>query len=543
MLIYANHLWLECKLDFLLDEVGVWLSRKLNRKINHEILNSEDRISFNSKHLTIERCDHAPPFLYSFRLTHPDNDRNVTGRQWVTEIGIQQKLGHPYIECSVLLETNEVSLRVNSDISMTRPFIVKSILENCSPSRRTPGMSLNIVDEDNADDLWKLIDNPDRNHPIILVSPTREGYYLIDPEDILFQVGGVADVVQIAEKANTFKVEDILTRQYAVWDGAINIIYPVIDRNNEHTIHNRRFMPPEIETLYELSDNQPAKELLSIICHRVNLPNKWKHISPEKVKLERTERLLKAKREEQLTLQKLDSHYGEQYREQTAQFEAIFDELYQEKQRELDASKNDNYALMEMIETLEYQLNQKDIKIASLEHGLNKSNYNGNQQFSPTFQQALSNIIKENLNLEDCLHILEEMFPARLEILDTAYSSAGELSNFRRTKQALQLMWTLATDYYDTMNADAGGGDTKARQYFGRNDFSAKESDRTLRSERARNERTFRYQGKDILMERHLAIGVKDDSSETWRLHFYWDAEKNTIIIGHCGKHLYLPGH
>jgi hypothetical protein len=39
-------------------------------------------------------------------------------------------------------------------------------------------------------------------------------------------------------------------------------------------------------------------------------------------------------------------------------------------------------------------------------------------------------------------------------------------------------------------------------------------------------------------MLRHLKIGVGDDLTKTIRVHFHWDADREKIVIGHCGEHL-----
>ena len=54
-------------------------------------------------------------------------------------------------------------------------------------------------------------------------------------------------------------------------------------------LHESRFCPtkrliPETISNIDPSDNNREREILSIITHRVNLPNSWRHISLEKVK-------------------------------------------------------------------------------------------------------------------------------------------------------------------------------------------------------------------------------------------------------------------
>jgi hypothetical protein len=36
----------------------------------------------------------------------------------------------------------------------------------------------------------------------------------------------------------------------------------------------------------------------------------------------------------------------------------------------------------------------------------------------------------------------------------------------------------------------------------------------------------------------HLKIGVDSDLANTIRVHFFWDAEEEKIVIGYCGLHL-----
>lgn len=98
------------------------------------------------------------------------------------------------------------------------------------------------------------------------------------------------------------------------------------------------------------------------------------------------------------------------------------------------------------------------------------------------------------------------------------------------------MLWKLAFDYWNKL---AGGfGDNEARSVFGKNEYSAKESETVLNNQRARELRTFDYDGQQLLMEKHLKFGVKDSAFETMRIHFEWDNENKKIVIGHCGPHL-----
>lgn len=71
------------------------------------------------------------------------------------------------------------------------------------------------------------------------------------------------------------------------------------------------------------------------------------------------------------------------------------------------------------------------------------------------------------------------------------------------------------------------------------NAYAANEAKCARNNKRAKQLRTFQYRGEPVEMMEHLKIGVKQDSlAETWRAHFYWDATRKVIVIGHCGRHL-----
>ena len=58
-----------------------------------------------------------------------------------------------------------------------------------------------------------------------------------------------------------------------------------------------------------------------------------------------------------------------------------------------------------------------------------------------------------------------------------------------------------------------------------------------MSSSGAQQRRTFTYDGKHVLMVKHLKIGNDEDVSKTIRVHFEWDAGERVIVIGHCGPH------
>jgi len=138
--------------------------------------------------------------------------------------------------------------------------------------------------------------------------------------------------------------------------------------------------------------------------------------------------------------------------------------------------------------------------------------------------------------LEQTLIAAQALYPESLVVLDSAVRSARESEKFKYRARARDLIFTLAGEYRTALLS--GKPDGTAGKAFGKKAFAARESETVMNSERAKRLRTFAYDGKNVIMQRHLKIGVNPGVTETLRLHFEWFPEKRRIVVGHCGKHL-----
>ena len=129
--------------------------------------------------ITVSRTISDNPYLECIRLAH--GDREVRGRQWITELGIKRENPNSEIECSVLLKTEEISTRVEGKIQPTVPFLVHNLIEKCPQSAKTVGLSTLSLDSNSDTEAFGYsIDRPSRKHPLVLVSPTTTNGYLIN---------------------------------------------------------------------------------------------------------------------------------------------------------------------------------------------------------------------------------------------------------------------------------------------------------------------------------------------------------------------------
>ncbi|MGB7565581.1 MAG: hypothetical protein WBM08_12630, partial [Prochlorococcaceae cyanobacterium] len=139
------------------------------------------------------------------------------------------------------------------------------------------------------------------------------------------------------------------------------------------------------------------------------------------------------------------------------------------------------------------------------------------------------------------LELVAELCPDSLVVLDSAWKSADEAAGFELGDRLFPLLWRLASSYREARLA--GQPNVVGIKVFGANAFAARESDGIEKSPSARRARTFLYKGEEVVMWQHLKIGVKDSVNRTLRVHFLWDPEAGKVVIGHCGKHLPVPGH
>jgi hypothetical protein len=81
-----------------------WLAHKLRRNITVEtLLSGRDVLSANGQLKTWAAWD-TWPRQAAIQFSH--RDKQVKGRQWVTQIGVQQGSSGGGTTCSILLETN-----------------------------------------------------------------------------------------------------------------------------------------------------------------------------------------------------------------------------------------------------------------------------------------------------------------------------------------------------------------------------------------------------------------------------------------------------
>ncbi|MBC8098639.1 MAG: hypothetical protein H7Y11_04300 [Armatimonadetes bacterium] len=534
MLVYSATLKLNCTFDSVIEIIEEWLSASLKQPVHKLNLKLDGKdYRFDKESVSVLRWDADFPCLTSITYIQPDT--KVSGRRWTTEIGVRQKQADGEVECSILIKTDEISTQVGTETTPTRPKFMINLLERCAPSDQTPGICIIGLDDSNLEQWSQYIQSYDRKHPVVIISPKRDGTYIIQPEDVQAQLCGLADVIRIKEAANSFQISAGLGEEYAAWLGALNIIYPRIISTGK--IHTFRIKQADLELMAQATDekDQPANALLARITHRMNIPNARRHITPELVRSHRLQAEIAEKQRQLLTSHEL----SDQTREYLEAFEKDNLQLNQRIKRleqEIRLAQEDNESKDDDIANLTTQLNDKRLEIQQLIISTQHVRASVDASSIPAhIRQLFIQIWVDKATLEEQLRFIEAFFPERIVILESAWASSRESERFNHKERAFELLFKMVTEYWEAVPGE--GVHNAGKRVFGYTTFAARESETVESNKNAAKARTYTYKGEQVKMMTHLRMGIKDSIEHTLRIHFHWDSEDRKIVLGHCGPH------
>ena len=235
MLVYANNLTLygPGAEDTVFKAIGGWLKEQMGFGLHPDQLRKDGEFNGTrgdvSSWLRVLATAEEDPKLYSLVLKFPQE--NLRGRLWIVEVGV--KIQGERLDLSCVVKTDEHSTLVASPVVASQPRLVRYVANNvqevkdASFAASVPGVEVKTVGED-ADSYHALlaeIERHGREGPIILVSPTKEGEYLLDAEELQQRLIGLAQVVRVSPGFNSYDMADVLGKSRSAWGGAINILY------------------------------------------------------------------------------------------------------------------------------------------------------------------------------------------------------------------------------------------------------------------------------------------------------------------------------
>jgi uncharacterized small protein (DUF1192 family) len=459
---------------------------------------------------SVVRMDDAQGAVWAARF-----DNSINDRIWSTDLFVEQRIGG-FTRFGAQLACQAPPN--DPGFEHSRPRLVRSVLEKLAAEaddEPLPEHFVEVLPQD-VDELVGLLYRPSRRLPVIVVSTDDEGGAQIDLKRLANRISGTAHLRHLATDAS-YELTRLATKKMSTFNGAVRIYMPGLDQRSQDPFEHPLWLAP-------YSGVNP--KLVGQLVDRV-LPLGFRDADGDA-------RFWRVGLLRQATLQNIAAQNLGSKEEQL--------------EAEINALKGEVENIKETVSTAEALMDEANEKLTLLQTEfarLTEENQNLKSQLSASFNtksQRITGItpdeirilIDSELTLSFSLNIISKTFQDRVIILDSAFKSAEGSSSFRKQQKAFDLLWTLCTSYYETVSN--GKGDVEARKLFGLNNYSAKESEKLSNSGRSR--RIFLYRNNEIFMEKHLKIGVADNSTDTLRIHFEWIADERKIVIGYCGPHI-----
>ncbi len=444
-----------------------------------------------------------------------NGDSRIANRRWITDLFVEQRTGS-FVRFGAQLVCDGSANDVNFEHS--RPNVVRGLLNRLAGEADGEGLSNTIeqVGVDGIDQLISLIARHDRRLPVVLVSVDDEGRAEVDLNRLSNRLSGTAHLRSIGIDAS-FALSDTVGKQLSTFNGAVRIYMPGLGEERDDPFQHPLWLASRSDRKNPRLINEIAARVLPLGFRDTDGDTRFWRLG---LLRQATSRLAASQgdrtREEQLIADlEVARADADAAREAERSAEAL---MYDEAQKLMVAQS-------------------KLARISNENDGLRARLWSADAVKGPTATTLSSEDVRavfdQGPTLEVSLRVVASMFSDRIVILDTAYDSARASADFLHKKKAFDLLWSLASSYWESLVG--GGGDGLARQCFGAA-YAAKESEKLSKSGRSR--RTFIYLGEEVLMERHIKIGTADNLSDTLRIHFEWKAQDEKIVVGHCGGHL-----
>ena len=237
-------------------------------------------------------------------------------------------------------------------------------------------------------------------------------------------------------------------------------------------------------------------------------------------------------------LETADSEIRELKARQGQSSGGVTDNEYQLQLRNLERANNEAIAAQDKALELEQDNGHLRYRVEQLEGQLRDA-----QAIAQGNGERARLLLEVGRELRDPVKVVEvarKAFGDRLVILDRAVDSArgfrgdaGEM--FACLTAMYQLLWPMR--FGDGGDVTIDEGEFQSRSGF---ELTFHESKQTNRNPRLARQRQVEYHGKTYDISPHVKGG--DKKRGFLRVHFFFDADERTVVIGHCGNHMETDG-
>ena len=521
MLVYANSLHVPAatgNIECVLSAVDSWLLFKTRKRLNASSNINKPAIRLaDGKELEVilsGASSKSQGVRASVVFSHPDE--KVNGRKWFTRIGFSQQTTSATALVTVVTETSDISTQAGaSRVFATRPGVIRNLVSKCGVTAPSPAAQILQLTPENADALATEIQDRQRAHAIVLISPEPFSEHLfVNPMDLLDKVVGLARVVVIPNKAHTREISDRLGRRFSAWGGAVNVIMPPFPSGY---ISNELLAVDRLK--YEAGrDKSPENYLLYLLTHRLNLPHYQREVTPSSV------------RQYSLDLRFTQLKTNETNVRQLEEMLRIVQDQNAQKDEELRRLRDENtkaWCEWEEAERRAEDVTKLRTEIDSYRAAFKKLKSEG--RLSPQDDQPICSVA-------DAITLAEERFATEIVFALNAKSDGPE-SPFQPATEVFEALRWLAGVYYlaRTGKTRCHNFDHSIRSTIQGWSYAAHQSEITKR--RFSEWYRCRWEDRPYDIAEHIGCGTSTRPEETIRIAFTWDKDREKVVIGFIGQH------
>jgi len=407
----------------------------------------------------------------------------------------------------------------------------------------------------NADDVDLFIDyelaSPTRTVPILYIStPIESDVAIVREINIASYLLGMAKVVVCANKVSTDAFNDGLEKRgfsskFQAWDGAVRLYQPGLNKTDDPYRHGL-WLRAVLESFGDKRESVLAGE----VAERIVRANKafpkgfWSLIERYDLAILRTQASnIAAERKTTKRLRELIEGLSSANDRLAADL-ASAEDARQLAEMERDEQKSQCDFVEHLYTSTDAALSSSRCECHDMKAKLDAVTSHFEKSKECAISGAADSVSGEirgiigDLLANECtpLTLLMAISIAHKDsvvVLQSAYKAAKEHGKFRHIARLRELLLTLVTTYIAAVN---NNGDVVARKLLGKS-YAAQDANDNQAEKR---DRTFTYNGSEVLMLKHLKIGNNDSNDDTIRVHF--EVLGGKVVIGHCGPHLYVHG-